>query len=475
MFLGVLAFASGCSSQVRSMMSSSALTNPFLLHFGQQTKPSAAGGDDWVNAVTTDSAGNIYAVGATKANLGGIAASGWDGFVMKVSAGGTVEWLTQMDSRLGLNSVAGDETPRAVIVVGDFVYVSGYTTGSLAETIGGGVLADAFLSKFTTSGAHVWTKQLGFTTVGAGASATDNVWAMTSDGTSIYIGGQTSGNLGEARSGGTDAWIAKFDASGGLTWRRQIGAPTVLASAEVNAANLNEYVETMDVDAAGNIYVGVYTQSAFKEVSRGSYDAAIVKYTPAGAITSVFHLGATTLAAGVGTGSEQVESLKVDRTTGDIYISGSTTGKMGAVSGGSYDCYVAKVSPAGAFTASWQLTANASGSELDCRMARDSNGNILMTAYTASSLFDTLSGAFDGIAVKLDSGLNFVWGRQFGVSETFVNSAGTGDYLFSIATDVAGNLIMGGGTYGNFGETANNYGIYTDLLIVRLNTAGELY
>src|SRR3954464_1031247 len=95
------------------------------------------------------------------------------------------------------------------------VYISGYTQGNLQGSNAG--LRDAFVAKYDSTGARLWTKQLGTT-------VDDRGWAVSADGVgSVYLTGTTGGGLQGANIGGTDAFLTKYDAAGALQWTRQLG------------------------------------------------------------------------------------------------------------------------------------------------------------------------------------------------------------------------------------------------------------
>ena len=73
-----------------------------------------------------------------------------------------------------------------------------------------------------------WVRQLGATNVAeASAIATDEQG-------SVYLAGSTTGSLGGGNaSDNDDAWIAKYSASGALIWKRQLGTAAVDSAAGV--------------------------------------------------------------------------------------------------------------------------------------------------------------------------------------------------------------------------------------------------
>lgn len=85
------------------------------------------------------------------------------------------------------------------------VYLAGFTGGGAlpGQTPVGG--PDGFVRKYNTSGVELWTTQFG-------TAEYDDVLDMAAFGGALYVAGETVGVLpGETGSGGTDAYIARFD------------------------------------------------------------------------------------------------------------------------------------------------------------------------------------------------------------------------------------------------------------------------
>ena len=129
---------------------------------------------------------------------------------------------------------------------------------------------------------HQWSSQLGSVTAGAGASSGETVSKLTLDGVgNIYIGGTTGGALGEENSGSVDVFISKFNSSGVYLWSSQLGNVSVGAG-----ASGTDYVRGgLELDGAGNIYIGGHTNGALGETNSGNYDAFIAKFDSLGNLT----------------------------------------------------------------------------------------------------------------------------------------------------------------------------------------------
>jgi hypothetical protein len=174
--------------------------------FGSSSVDSGAG-------VASDSAGNIYVTGDTVGtSFDGEAGNGLqNGFLTKFDGSGNRQWTRLFGATTSVQV-------RAIAVNDDgHIYVGGTARGTLngEVTLGSG---DAFLIKFDGDGTVLWTRLL--STV-----FSDDAYGVTVDGAgNAYVAGGTAGVLGaDPLQGAIDAFVAKYDANGALSWVRQFG------------------------------------------------------------------------------------------------------------------------------------------------------------------------------------------------------------------------------------------------------------
>jgi Beta-propeller repeat len=152
-----------------------------------------------------------------------------------------------------------------------------------------------------------------------------------------------------------------------------------------------------------------------------------------------------------GNSSDSGTSIAVDA-AGSAYITGQTlstnfpvSNALQAIKGASTDAYITKLNPTGsAIMYSTYLGGN--GSEIGFGIAVDASGNAYVTGQTGSSNFplanalqSTLSGVFDGFALKLNStGSALVYSTYLG--------GGSSDSANGIAIDAGGNAYIVGST-----------------------------
>lgn len=166
------------------------------------------------NSVATDASGNVYIVGSTNGGLGGNTLTGFsDFFVAKFDATGASTSVNQMGVVGGLTYA----TSVATDVSGN-VYVVGFTNGGLdGNTLMG--TDDLFITKYGATGIKEFNRQLGVTGANTRASS------IATDGSGgIYIVGSTNGGLdGNTLAGLADFFLTRYDSTGAKSYTRQVG------------------------------------------------------------------------------------------------------------------------------------------------------------------------------------------------------------------------------------------------------------
>ncbi len=273
-------------------------------------RQTGSAGYDIANGVAVDGAGNAYITGYTRGNLGGPNAGGYDIFLAKYDASGTLLWMRQT------GSVSYDYASGVAVDGAGNAYITGYTEGNLGGPNAGGF--DILLAKYDASGTLLWMRQ-------TGSSGNDYASSVAVDGAgNAYITGWTDGNLGGPNVGGYDIFLAKYDASGTLLWMRQTGSATV------------DYATGVAVDGAGNAYITGWTDGDLGGPNAGSVNIFLAKYDASGTLLWVRQTGTA--------GYDIATGVAVDG-AGNAYITGHTDGNLGGPNAGPYDIFLAKYGP----------------------------------------------------------------------------------------------------------------------------------
>ena len=220
-------------------------------------------------ATDMDADGNIYLTGhtaspeiATSGAYQSSVAGSFDGFLAKFSSSGSLLWGTYFGGKEYdiCNGLCVDGSGN--------VYITGQTqssdlaTNGVYQTSFGGIY-DAFLAKFSSSGALSWSTYFG-------GDQNEQATGMCIDkNNNIYITGSTAGLTGIASAGAyqtingglNDAYIARFNSSGKLLWSSYYGG---------EGQDLGTGIAT---DARGDILLIGYTASATNIVSPGAFDS----------------------------------------------------------------------------------------------------------------------------------------------------------------------------------------------------------
>lgn len=365
--------------------------------------------------IATDDNRNAYIVGLTNGtfpnshNYGG-----YDLFVVKYDITGTVKWIRQLGT-------AGDDNGEGIATDGSGnIYITGVTNGSFPSFSNAGGDNNIFIIKLNNDGEQQWIYQLGATNGGAGASAV----AMDSSG-NIYVTGGTDGNLpGFTNAGGADLFVMKLNSEGELQWIQQMGTASGDSAWGV-ATN----------SGSGDVYITGHTIGDFPGfTNKGASDLFVMKLDSSGTQQWTQQLGTA--------GVEQGTGIATDR-SGNVYIAGYTDKAFPSFSNmGDVDLVIIKLNSNGE-----QLWINQLGtakSESPTGIATDRSGDIYISGSTSGSFpgFSNAGEERDMFLIKLNTNSALQWTRQVG---TNMSDHGTG-----VATDGAYDVYVSGDTAGSY-------------------------
>ncbi|MBI1763989.1 MAG: putative Ig domain-containing protein [Acidobacteria bacterium] len=275
--------------------------------------------DDFAQGLGADPAGNTYVtgkftgtmtVGSTTLTSNG----GADVFIAKFNAAGIPQWAQKgggVSDDLGWD-VAADAAGNA-FVSGRFLFAA--TFG--ATTLISAGQDDIFAAKYDTAGTLQWAKQ-------AGSPSGDDGYAIGADGKGgCYVTGRFGGSSGSngtfgsitlTGSGGSDIFVAKYDAAGNVLW------------AERGGGTSNDEGRGIEADDAGNCYItgefaGLSTfGSATTILASGGSDLFIAKYSATGVFQWVQQTG--------NIGGDEGQAISVDPLTACIAVTGRFNGTV---------------------------------------------------------------------------------------------------------------------------------------------------
>ena len=426
---------------------------------------------DYGSRVAVDASGNIYILGQTSssdfpATNGSFGGGSYDAYVMKLApnGGGTADrvFATYIGGN-GSEYASGSSGGGIYVNSSSQVIIAGGTTSSNFPTTTGAYhtylngSSDAFVVKLSASGSSV----LYGTYVGSTGGDTVAGMRVNSSG-QVYITGQTTGSglplknaYQSSLKGTSDAYVVGLALNGG-------GSADLIYGTYLGGTNPSsgEWGDGLDFDSAGNVYVVGYTPNsdhpvttgAFKTTLSGLYDGYLTKLNPnvSGASGLVYstYIG--------GTSTDEATDVSVDRSTGDVYVTGWTlsndmttsAGAYDTAASGSKDVFVYKIHPGGLGSADllYGTYLGGAGSDQATQLVRDASGRVYVVGYagTGFPLVNPIQASYGGSTDAF-------------VATLQLNGSGSSDLLFStylggtstdqgngLAVDSNGNLYAVG-------------------------------
>jgi hypothetical protein len=256
------------------------------------------------------------------------------------------------------------------------------SASSSGVDFGGGALfsaggADMFLVKYSSTGAHVWSKRFG-------GGGTDMGMAVGTDSLgNVYVGGTFEGSVnfggGTLTSAGArDIFVAKYTSAGQHVWSKRFGGTS------------GEDVRGVAVDGAGDVlltgqFLGTINFGGPTLTSAGYEDIFLAKLSG----VSGGHVWSKRL--GSMSAPDFGYGVAVDG-SGNVAITGFFAGSVnfggGAFLAQVYDIFVAKYSSAGAYISARRYgdPAGLYSSQYGDAIAMSSSGTIFITGHFVGTL-----------------------------------------------------------------------------------------
>jgi hypothetical protein len=261
-------------------------------------------GDDGATCVAADDAGFVYVAGFTDGTLGGADASDaeYNAFLSKFDAAGALLWSYAWDT--GAYVFATD----LALDRSGRVLAVGYTDANLDGQTNPGMLS--FCLRVTTpDGSALWTRVWGST-------QSDYAYGVAVDAsTAIYVAGQTDGVVDGQPNGGytwhPNLCVSKFDSAGTRLWSYTWGDPIE-----------SDSCHDLAVSPAGEAMVGGITLGKFDgQPHVGYYGNAFITQLTAGGSTAWSRIwGATN-------GATRVFGLALDARE-NLFCAGECSGNL---------------------------------------------------------------------------------------------------------------------------------------------------
>lgn len=171
-----------------------------------------------------DAADNVIVTNAIKNSSAGLNAQ-----IMKIAAAGTITWQRKLNSsQTAANQ--GDYADSCASDSSSNTYIGGYSYN-------GSVYGNGFLAKYNSSGTIQWQRKIS-------TSSTTSISGIAVDSSGNVFGVGKGANA----SGGTTAFIGKWNSAGTIQWQRTLTGNGAAASTQTWATNCA-------LDSSGNLYV----------------------------------------------------------------------------------------------------------------------------------------------------------------------------------------------------------------------------
>jgi hypothetical protein len=348
------------------------------------------------NAVTVDTAGNVYAAGFV--HDGVIFNQNYDYLVVKFGPDGVQRWAHRYN---GPGNNSDFATQVAVDGVGN-AYVTGFSYGAEGY--------DWATLKLAADGVLRWERRLS----GPGRSddRADDM-ALLPDG-NVVVSGVTQG--GGEQFPDNDVELVAYDPQGTVVWQRRWS----------DTAISHEFVFDLDVDPTGRIAITGTTQENTSP------------YVPPLPLTQRYDGGGTLLQT---IRSDGGASVDVDA-AGNVFVAGTFVMSPSTV---------AKFNAGGARVWSAPLTVGAGDSLSWPFVAADAEGAVTV----AGTVSDSSTGSGDYLTIRFAPDGRELWRHRFGG----VAAPGQQDQVAGVAIDAAGAALVTGTSWNGYvssGGTAND-------------------
>lgn len=193
-----------------------------------------------------------------------------------------------------------------------------------------------------------------------------------------------------------------------------------------------EYVLNHVLDNEGNIFISGKTTGNISGTNLGENDGFIVKLDSSGNKIWSRQFGSA--------GDEDIQWSSVDK-SGNVYITGSTTGALVEKNYGKEDIIIVKYSPEG--QQEWKRQIGTDSMDVAKGICTDPGGNIYVTGITGGKLGRASFGKNDSFLLKLDKNGNLMGTAQFGTS--------VDDLCNMVVCGIRGDIFVCGTTWGDLG------------------------
>ncbi len=393
----------------------------------------STGNNEYARCVVSDTAGNSYVTGnitgtvdidpgASVQNL--VPGGSNDAYLAKYDPSGNLIWAFNYGGTYAYGRDLEQDTSKNIYLCGSYFGTVDFDPGTGVDTATT-FSTGAFVAKYDASGNYSFVIRI------AGTGNVQGLEMSLDNSGNIFVTGTFQGTTdfdpgpgvqNRTAVGNSDAFVAKYDASGNYVFAFGLGntgnesGHSIAADPSGNVVVVGSFRNTIDFDPG---------PGTANRTSAGFEDGFVAKYDPSGNFIWAFDLGSTTSDC-------NYMNVDIDQ-SGNIYIGSNFTGwvdfdpgppnqSIGASSGAAF---VAKYSPTGAYQWAFSIDA-ASQADWIHGLYLDNAANIYITGgFVATADFDPsasvalLNGSGAGVFLaSYDASGNYRWATNFGGSNT---------------------------------------------------------
>lgn len=354
-------------------------------------------GNEVGRSIVIDGSGNTYTTGWFAGTVdfdpgAGIASrtsiGNEDCYIVKLDDNGVFQWVITCGAAGSDYSykIVQDYTGN-LLITGRFVSTVDFDPSVSIANLTSAGSGDVFVAKYSTTGAYIWSKQLGGTSDEYGYSiATDLVGNIYTTGSFNGVADFNPAPLAAnnlTSLGSKDVFISKLDVNGAYVWAKSVGGTMDEAGNDIevgsNGVVITGYFQgTVDFDPdAGTSNITALGMSGFRDIY------VLKLSTTTGALTWVKRQG--------GTYDEEAFAIKIDG-VGNIYTTGYFNGTVdfdpnapinSLTSLGVRDVFVSKLNTLGDLV--WAQQIGGSGDETGHAIEINLYGNVGVTGVFAGT------------------------------------------------------------------------------------------
>ncbi|MGZ4036254.1 MAG: SBBP repeat-containing protein [Bacteroidia bacterium] len=427
----------------------------FVTYFGQVNQ-------DEIKGVCVDQQHNSYVVGNTyNTNLPvtpgcfqSVNKGNYEIFMAKFDSCGYLVWCTYFG---GMGNDTGEKLVYSA--ADNTILLCAHTNGPDIPVTSGcfqplkAGSEDCVLAKFTTAGNPLWITYFGGT--GGDYAYDAKVDALGN----IVIGGTTISNtlyttstsFQQTLSGATDAFIARFNKNGNLTFSTYYGGTN---SEDIHALAIDKNCNIIGI--GGTFSTNMSTSAGcYQPYSNGGMEVYVIKLDSSGQRIFSTYIGDTGTDDAFGACTDQQNNIYLSGHTNSLNFY-TSTGAYQTVNAGNNDIWCLKLNAGGQMQ--WSTYIGGSMNDFCSRMAINNLNELTLLASTYSpdfpmlgaSTYTSLSGTTDMVLVKFMSNGTPFWSTYMG---------GSADEVPNDLVSVYPNKVVFAGavTSSNFPLTGYNY------------------